>query len=94
MWRNHKRDLLLADYWFDFHSGLKVPHTFDQSSINPTWLPRQGVKTVMILFLDMHVKSATSAERLKFQQITMQSATAQPIAGDNPWGDPSNAYCR
>lgn len=64
-WRCTRRDLLLADYWFDFHRGYKVPpKDVDHVKV----LARDvGVKTdlacINVLFLDLHAAAVTPGQR-------------------------------
>ncbi|OFX16276.1 MAG: hypothetical protein A2Z18_10360 [Armatimonadetes bacterium RBG_16_58_9] len=67
-WRNHKRDLLLSDYWFDFHTGRCVQHT--DSITAPAWVSRLDVKGTNVLFLDCHLESVTPAQREKYIEFT------------------------
>ena len=70
-WRNHKRDILLADYWFDFHTGRRVAH---QDAITPpAWVNQLDVKGIAVLFLDCHVKSVTPGERQKYVDFTVKT---------------------
>ena len=68
MWKNHKRDILLADCWFDFHSGRRVRH--DYMSLGPAnddeWVLKLEVKSINIVFLDLHVSAVTAAERQSY----------------------------
>lgn len=76
-WRNHKRDILLSDYWFDFHNiGSRVPKDVTRPEIIPpasVWINRADVKTVNILFLDMHVSSVTGPQRERYIKYTVQT---------------------
>jgi len=70
-WRNHKRDILLADFWFDFHSGNRVPH--EGTSVTPTsWVNVRNTKSINILFLDLHVKACTYVKREEYRKCTVQ----------------------
>ena len=62
-WRSPRRDLLLADYWFDFHSGYKVQKHVRQPEIY--WPGSQGadVKRINVLFLDQHAAAVTPEQR-------------------------------
>ena len=65
-WRCPRRDLLLADYWFDFHSGYKVVKMVGQPEI--FWHDRQGkadIRCINVVFLDLHAAAVTSVERDK-----------------------------
>ena len=79
-WRNPRRDVLLADHWFDFHSGCRVDH--DYRTINPPILVNQmQVKSVNVLFLDLHIQAVTAAQRQKHIKFTIED--------DNPCYNPS-----
>ncbi len=92
LWRNHKRDILLADYWFDFHSGMKVAHDFVTNAIDPpAWVDQESVRTINILFLDGHVKSASSAERGHQSYTSPDGYMGYTINYDNPWNYDPNA---
>ncbi|MHB9037219.1 MAG: hypothetical protein ACYC64_11180 [Armatimonadota bacterium] len=70
-WRNPKRDILLADYWFDFHSGRRVKHK--AMSLTPsTWVNVQDTKSMNILFLDIHLKACSAAEREEYIDYTVK----------------------
>jgi prepilin-type N-terminal cleavage/methylation domain-containing protein len=63
-WRCVRRDLLLADYWFDFHRGYKV----DKNVKNPQifWRDVGGKKDVAcinVVFLDLHAAAVTPGQR-------------------------------
>ncbi|MCE5314885.1 MAG: prepilin-type N-terminal cleavage/methylation domain-containing protein [Armatimonadota bacterium] len=68
-WRNQKRDILLADYWFDFHSGRRVPH--QEMSLTPaSWVSVQNTRSLNVLFLDLHMKTCTADERKEYEEYT------------------------
>lgn len=64
-WRMARRDLLLADYWFDFHKGYRVHKDVSSPAIYSTGI--QGVRTdvacINAVFLDLHVAAITPAQR-------------------------------
>lgn len=64
-WRTPRQDLLLADYWFDFHSGYKIPKVVRQPEIR--WLKpgrtSTDVQRINVLFLDQHAAAVTPAQR-------------------------------
>jgi len=67
-WRCPRRDLLLSDYWFDFHGGYRVPK--DYNSFQPQLLwgdleerPKNNTKCINVLFLDLHAGTVTPMER-------------------------------
>jgi len=71
-WKRHNRDMLLADNYPDLHSGVQVErsdwwlHPFPPVPLNkPTWVP---VKSINILFLDLHVEMTTHRERVEYYQ--------------------------
>jgi hypothetical protein len=69
MWRNHGRDILLADYYCDYHIGDREDHELGEVSLTP---PRMWVKVkgVNVLFLDLHLKAVTPAQRKEYQDYT------------------------
>lgn len=72
-WRNPRRDILLADFWFDFHIGRRVPKDVDKPEIVPNprvWVSSDNVKTVNILFLDLHIASVTGPQRERYIDYT------------------------
>jgi len=75
-WRNPKRNVLLCDYYVDYHGGPQYEHKPNVPT-PPNWLPKLGLKSVNILFLDMHVKPATSDQREHYIAYTRDE--------DNPW---------
>ena len=85
MWRSPKQDMLLSDYWFDFHSGYKVEKNVRQPEIR--WLnrPSTDVKRINVLFLDGHAAAVTPAERdvlIDYLQLPIA------LGGDNPCVQP------
>ncbi|MCL5105094.1 MAG: hypothetical protein M1133_13400, partial [Armatimonadetes bacterium] len=78
-WRNHSRDLLLADNWFDFHNGRRVNRNVgDYFNVNPPMkVPPQEVKCMDVLFLDTHVQTVTPVQRTKIIENT--------VKWDNPY---------
>ena len=86
MWRNPKRDILLADYWFDFHSGFRLRKDWNDSVLSPTkspWVYKTEVKGINMLFLDMHMKAVTAAEREEYKKYTIDI--------DNPYNTKSDS---
>lgn len=83
-WRNHRRDILLADYWFDFHSGQSVEHNFGTGSlVPPAWVSTGFSKIINVLFLDLHLGIATPAERYQYQKYTLYVDNPNPPAQGN-----------
>ncbi len=84
-WRSPRQDMLLCDYWFDFHSGYKVQKNVRQPEIR--WLnrPSTDIKRINVLFLDMHAAAVTPEQR-----DTLIDNVQLPIAlgGDNPYAQP------
>lgn len=79
-WKNPKRDILLADYWFDFHIGRRVKKDVTKPEIIPSsdvWMRDADVKTVNILFLDLHIASVTGPQRETYVRNTVER--------DNPY---------
>ena len=63
-WRCHRRDLLLADYWFDFHKGYRIR----KNVASPQILARDvGVRSevacINVIFLDLHAAAVTPERR-------------------------------
>lgn len=63
-WRSIRRDFLLADYWFDFHKGRRVPKVVN----NIDFMARNlGIKSdvvcINVVFLDLHAAAVTPAQR-------------------------------
>jgi len=80
LWKNHRRDMLLADHFDDFHNGCRAERKMgEQSLFSPTWMK---VKSVDILFLDQHVKAVTPGQRNDFQKYTVED--------DNPYTRPGH----
>ena len=69
-WRNHKRDILLADHWFDFHGGCRVDHDFRTIEPHP-WVKQMKIRNVNILFLDLHIRAVTADQRQKHIDFTL-----------------------
>jgi len=90
-WLNHKRDVLLMDYWYDFHSGGKRVDHMLTGDVMPEMLAEvQNIKCINALFLDMHVKSLTAGERVQFMGYVMNPpAPKDPNTppGDNPYAE-------
>ncbi len=80
LWKNHRRDMLLADHFDDFHNGVRAERSMgEQSLFSSTWMK---VKSVSILFLDQHVTAVTPAQRNVYQDYT--------INADNPYKKPDS----
>lgn len=63
-WRNPKRNILIADYWYDFHSGgQRVDHKMIGDITPDMWRDIRQLKSTNALFLDMHVRALTPGER-------------------------------
>ena len=81
-WLCPRRDILLADYWFDFHSGYKVAKNVNAPEIY--WMNRKGkqdVKCINVLFLDMHAAAVTPVQRNDL----IDNVRSGPPLGDNPY---------
>lgn len=81
-WLCPRRDILLADYWFDFHSGYRVEKHVNAPAIK--WMNGQGkgdVKCINVLFLDMHAAAVTPLQRNDL----IQNVRYGPPFGDNPY---------
>lgn len=64
-WRVLRRDLMLADFWSDYHSGYKVQRNYsDPGSI---FLSSSGgkrdVRCINVMFLDGHAAAVTPEQR-------------------------------
>ncbi|MGC8862755.1 MAG: type II secretion system protein [Armatimonadota bacterium] len=80
LWKNPKRDMLLADHFDDFHNGAVAERRMDEHSLfSPTWIK---VKSVDMLFLDLHVMAITPAQRNEYQTFTVKD--------DNPYYKPGS----
>jgi len=63
-WRCTRRDLLLADYWFDFHRGYRVNKHYDLVQINASDVgAKSDIACINVLFLDMHAAAVTPEQR-------------------------------
>lgn len=67
-WRCPRRDLLLSDYWFDFHGGYRIPKDYDSFQPQLFWSeindkPNNNTRCINVLFLDLHAAAVTPAER-------------------------------
>lgn len=63
-WRCQRRDILVADYWFDFHKGYKI----NKDVANPKILwsdvgGESNVACINVVFLDMHAAAVTPEQR-------------------------------
>ena len=81
IWRNHSRDILLADYYFAYHNGERAQRWTDPDvqSLAPSMSVQ--LNTVSVLFLDSHMRSVTGDQRLRYQHYTRHE--------DNPFDSPS-----
>lgn len=69
-WRNPKRNILLADYYSDFHSGVREKRPLDHEALNPPmWVK---MKSINVLFLDMHSSAVTVEQRNRFKAYTVE----------------------
>ncbi|MCE5323539.1 prepilin-type N-terminal cleavage/methylation domain-containing protein [bacterium] len=80
-WLNHRRDILLADYWFDFHGGSRVPKKSWTDLTPQSWVNIRDTKSINMLFLDLHVITCTAVEREEYIKYTVET--------DNPHFKPS-----
>lgn len=78
-WLNHRRDILLADYWFDFHGGSRVPKTTWTDLTPKNWVNIRDTRSINILFLDLHISCCTAKERQEYMDYTVKM--------DNPNAD-------
>jgi len=67
-WRCPRRDILLSDYWFDFHGGYRVPKDYSSSQPQLMWCdlnnpPKNNTKCINVLYLDQHAGAVTPLER-------------------------------
>lgn len=69
-WKNPKRNILLADFYGDYHSGTRAERYSDADikSLNPPLYIKTN--SINVLFLDLHVKAVTPAERQEYQDYT------------------------
>lgn len=75
LWKNPKRNILLADHFDDFHNGARAERRMGEESLfSPTWIK---IKSVNILFLDQHIQAATPGQRNEYQKYTVED--------DNPY---------
>jgi len=80
LWKNHRRDMLLADHFDDFHNGAVAERKMGEESLfSPTWMK---IKSVNILFLDQHVAAVTPGRRNEYQTYTVKD--------DNPYYKPGS----
>ena len=85
LWRNHRRNILLADFWFDFHSGRKVKHEFEENSLTPPdWVSKLDVRSINIIFLDLHMTSVSARQREEYKLYTVSPDL------DNPYPKETN----
>jgi len=81
-WLNPKRDVLLMDYWYDFHSGGRRVGHMIQDDVMPEMLADiQHVRCINALFLDMHAKVLTAGERKQYMDYVLNPPSC---GGDNP----------
>lgn len=62
-WRCTRRDLLLADYWFDFHKGYKVAKDVASPTVYTVPGVRKDVACINVVFLDLHAAAVTPEQR-------------------------------
>lgn len=67
-WRCPRRDILLSDYWFDFHGGYRVPKDYSSSQPQLMWCdlnnpPKNNTRCINVLYLDQHAGAVTPLER-------------------------------
>lgn len=83
LWRNHRRDILLADFWFDFHNGKRVNHEFADNSLTPPeWVSKLDVRSINVLFLDMHLASVSAHQREEYKHYTVSPEFDNPYRKD------------
>jgi len=81
-WLSPKRDVLLMDYWYDFHSGGRRVGHMIQGDVMPEMLADiQQVRCINALFLDMHAKALTAGERKQYMDYVLNPPSC---GGDNP----------
>ena len=78
LWKNHRRDILLADFWPDYHGGQRVERQLDEKSLTPPPLV-QG-RSTNVLFLDVHLEAVTLERREQCRAFT--------TGVDNPYYKP------
>ncbi|MEN6356971.1 MAG: prepilin-type N-terminal cleavage/methylation domain-containing protein [Armatimonadota bacterium] len=71
-WLNHRRDILLADYWFDFHGGSRVPKESWTDLTPKSWVNIRDTRSINILFLDLHTSTCTAKERQEYMDYTVR----------------------
>lgn len=76
-WRSPKRDMLLADNWYDFHSSATVRRSYEAEIDPSSFKSAIDTKCINVLFLDMHVQAVTPADRLDLEEYTTKT--------DNPY---------
>lgn len=79
-WLCPRRDMLLADFWFDFHSGYKVTKNVDKPELR--WPGKEGrgdVRCINVLFLDLHAAAVTPLDRDEL--VTNVQSTDNPYRG-------------
>jgi prepilin-type N-terminal cleavage/methylation domain-containing protein len=79
LWKNPKRDLLLLDFYPDYHGGERAPRYADAdvNSLNPPlYLTSMSTN---VLFLDLHLKAVTPRQRKDYQEYTSET--------DNPYAN-------
>lgn len=65
MWKRYSRDILLADYYIDMHSGAQVDRKAAGLTPYPnTWV---SVKSINVLFLDSHMGMVSAQQRVTYQ---------------------------
>ncbi|MCX6346029.1 MAG: type II secretion system protein [Armatimonadetes bacterium] len=89
-WLNYKRDFLIMDYWYDFHSGgRRVGHQMREGDEDPSVLPSAcqsfaDVKCLNTIFLDLHAKALTPRERELYRRYVINPVED---GGDNPYSN-------
>ena len=84
LWKNHRRDILLADHYTDLHTGCRADREPGQCPVFPSDSPWIKVKSVDILFLDLHVRAVTPKERNEYQDFTIYDDNPYPPAHPPP----------
>ncbi len=73
-WKKPARDMLLADFWYDFHHSGRVRHDFGDSAIVPTTVVNKSdVANINVIFLDLHAETVTLEERTELQKHVIYS---------------------
>lgn len=69
-WRNPRRNILLADFYFDYHAGARVERSLHPQTdiVNPPMYIT--TPSVNVLFLDLHIQALTPQQRVIYQDYT------------------------